>query len=206
MGAVEIVGWGLIAGPVIFLVGAGGWRLAYEQPHAEALPVIHADRRRRAWIHLWMLVAMLVTPASLAALAVPMAPGSAVALTIIAAVVYLLGAGCWIVSLVFRLTVVPWAAAEIVSQGRVPPTFVPLDAWAGALYVMHMASAYLAFALLGAAVLASEVLPPWLGWLGVGWGLVFLVGFVLTRFAGLFNPPFWAHLYPAVVGVTLLAT
>jgi hypothetical protein len=76
----------------------------------------------------------------------------------------------------------------------------------GSLYAVHMASAYAAFAILGAAVLAAGWLPVWVGWLGVGWGLVFLAGFVVTRFAGPFNPPFWAHTYTALVGAMLLAS
>jgi hypothetical protein len=53
-------------------------------------------------------------------------------------------------------------------------------------------------------VLVSEALPTWLGWTGVGWGLAFAAGLVATRFAGPFNPPFWAHLYTGTVGVLLL--
>jgi hypothetical protein len=33
-----------------------------------------------------------------------------------------------------------------------------------------------------------------------------LAGFILTRFAGPFNPPILAHSYTAVVGVVLLLT
>jgi hypothetical protein len=67
-----------------------------------------------------------------------------------------------------------------------------------------MAAAYASFAILGIAILASDLLPMWLGWAGIGWGAVFLLGFVATRFSGFFNPPFWAHTYTALVGVYLL--
>ena len=50
----------------------------------------------------------------------------------------------------------------------------------------------------------SDELATWLGWAGVGWGLAFGAGLVATRFAGPFNPPFWAHLYTGTVGVYLL--
>ena len=69
-----------------------------------------------------------------------------------------------------------------------------------------MAASYAAFALLGAAVVTSDVAPAWAGWIGVGWGIVFLAGLTATRFDGPFNPPFWAHCYPAVIGGVLLAT
>jgi hypothetical protein len=201
-----VVGVTLVVGLVVFLVGAGGWRLGYDRPLAEALPLIHAEPRRRAWIHLWMIPALFITPAGLAGL-VTLATGTlAVALTTMAATVYVLGAVCWIASLAFRLTVVPWGAERAVEDGEPPGLFVALDRWAGSLYVVHMASAYVAFALAGAAVLAWGALPGWVGWLGVGGGLGFLAGFVATRFSGPFNPPAWAHTYTALLGVMLLTT
>ena len=54
-----------------------------------------------------------------------------------ATAVYGAGGICWIVSLAFPLTVVPWAA-ERVTAGQVPEGFAVYDQWAGALYVVHM--------------------------------------------------------------------
>jgi hypothetical protein len=204
MDAEELVGLVLVAGFVLFMVGAGAWRLAYDRPLVEALHAIHPDRRRRAWIHVWMIVAMLVTPAGLAAWIVVVDDPVVRALLAVGATVYALGAVCWIVNLAFRLAVVPWAAEHTVETGRPPEGFPALDRWAGTLYLVHMTSAYAAFAVLGAAALAAGTLPSWLGWLGVVWGPVFLFGFVATRFEGPFNPPAWAHLYTAIVGVVLL--
>ncbi len=204
MRAHDVVGITLIAGLVAFLIGAGGWRLAYEKPLIEALRVIHTDRRRRAWIHLWMIPAMFLTAAGVAGFGVLLPDPDAAAIAGMAAVVYALGALCWVVSLTFRLTVVPWAAQVTVEDGAPPQVFPPFDYWAGSLYIAHMASAYAAFAVLGAAVLVSEALPPWLGWLGIGGGAAFLAGFVATRFRGPFNPPFWAHTYTGILGVLLV--
>jgi hypothetical protein len=200
-----LVGGTLVAGLVIFMVGAVAWRLTYEQPLRDALRVIHTDRRRRTWIHVWMLVALFVTPAGITGFAVA-AGGTAAVPALMAAQVYGLGAVCWITSLAFRLTVVPWAAQRTVADGDPPNGFAALDSWAGMLHRVHMAASYAASALLGAAVVASATLPDWLGWLGIAWGVAFLAGFVATRFAGLFNPPFWAHSYTGVVGVVLLAS
>ncbi len=199
-----MVGGVLAAGLGIFLLGATAWRLEYQRPMHESLPLIHRDRRRLAWIHTWMIAAMLVTPAGLAGLAVTMDEPTATALTAMAAAVYVSGGVCWIASLAFRLTVVPWAAEQTVTIGDVPDSFAAYDRWAGALYCVHMLSAYAASAVLGIAVLVSDALPTWLGWTGVAWGLAFAAGLVATRFAGPFNPPFWAHLYTGTVGVVLL--
>lgn len=56
------------------------------------------------------------------------------------------------------------------------------------------------------ASLLARDLPPWVGWLGVGWGPAFLAGFVATRFAGPFDPPFWAHAYTGIIGFVLLTS
>lgn len=202
--ASAVVGWSLVAGLVVFLVGAGAWRLSYEQPLPDALRVIHGDRRRRAWIHLWMIPALFITTAGTAGLATWLDGPDATTLAVMAASLYALGAVCWIASLAFRLTVVPWAADRTVADDRVPDVFPSLDAWAGSLYVIHMAASYVAHALIGAATLSVDQLPAWVGWLGIGWGVTFLAGFAVTRAAGPFNPPLWAHTYTAVVGVTVL--
>ena len=199
-----LAGGVLVAGLVIFLVGAAAWRLAYQRPLQESLPVIHTDRRRWTWIHAWMVAGLVVTPAGLAGLVVTLDEETAAVLTAMATAVYLSGGVCWVASLAFRLTVVPWAAERTVADGHVPDGFAAYDQWAGALYTVHMLTAYVGSAVLGVAVLASDSLPTWLGWTGVAWGLAFAAGLVATRFAGPFNPPFWAHLYTGTVGVLLL--
>jgi len=202
----ELVGIVLIAGLVVFLVGAGGWKLVYDQPLRQSLPVIHLDRRRRAWVHLWMIPAMFLTSAGVFALAEVVTNGIAVVLSLMAGVVYTLGAVCWIASLAFRLTVIPWAAEETVERGDLPDGFAPLNNWSGSLYSVHMVSAYVAFAILGVVVLADGELPRWAGWIGIVGGPSFAAGFLATRQAGPFNPPAWTHLYTALLGVLLLSS
>jgi len=202
----DVVGAVLVGGLVVFLVGAVAWRLDYELPAEESLPLIHADRRRRAWIHVWMIAAMFITPAGLFGLAqLPELQDVAPAATM-AAVVYAIGAACMMAFLCFRLAVVPGAAERTVVDGAPPVGFAALEAWAGSLYVVHMLASYAVFALLGATVLASDFFAPWSGWVGLGLGAALLTGLVATRFAGPFNPPFMAHLYPALLGVVLLLT
>ncbi len=199
----SVVGWTLILALVVFLVGAARWRIEYEKPMAESLRIIHDDRRRRAWIHLWMIPAMFLTTAGLVGLAVVLPDRPVSALTAMGSAVYALGAIAWIVSLAFRMTVVPWAAERTATEDHIPDGFAPLDAWAGSLYVIHMAAAYVAFAIIGAALLLSD-LPAWLGWLGIALGTVSVSGFVVTRAAGPFNPPLLAHTYTCVIGIVLL--
>ncbi len=198
-----LIGGVLVAGLVIFLVGASAWRLEYQEPLQESLTAIHRDRRRWVWINTWLIAAMVVTPAGLVGLTLALQESTARVLAGMATVAYVAGAVCWITSLTFRLTVTPWAA-EHAAAGQVPEGFAAYNQWPGALYVVHMLIAYASSAVLGVALLASDAVPTWLGWAGVIWGLAFLAGFVATRFAGLFSPPFWAHVYTGTVGVVLL--
>ena len=202
---IDVVGGVLVAGTVVFTVGAVRWRLDYERPLAESLPLIHSDRGRRAWIQTWMLVAMFVTTAGVAGFAaVPDEPRAAL-LAVMATSVYALGAVCMVVSLAFGLTVVPWAAERSVVNGSIPEGFAAYRSWTSGLYVIHMVASYVAFAALGAAVLASDAVAHWAGWVGLGLGVGCLTGFVATRFAGPFNPPILAHTYTGLLGVVLLA-
>jgi hypothetical protein len=200
----DVVASVLLAGLIVFFIGAVGWKLDYEKPPAEVLPIIHGDRRRWSWIHLWMIPALLLTTAGIVGLAATATSTRASTMAAMAAAVYAIGAVCWVLSLAFRLTVVPWAAQHTVRTHTPPESFIALDRWAASMYDIHMCSAYATFALLGAAVLAEGVLAAWVGWVGVGWGVAFLAGFVATRFTGPFNPPFWAHAYTGLVGVMIL--
>jgi hypothetical protein len=202
MDTAQGVGLVLVAGLVVFAVGAVRWRMAYQAPLEQALPVVHAEAGRWRWISAWMIVAMFFTPAGLLGLAsLPVVEGT---YALMAAAVYGVGAVCWIASLSFRITVHSWAAERTSDTGVIPDGFDALSQWAGLLYTAHMASAYAAFAVLGVAVLAADHFAPWVGWLGIGGGVAFLAGFVATRFAGPFNPPFWAHTYTTLIGVLLL--
>jgi hypothetical protein len=195
----------LVAGLVVFLVGALAWRPEYQAEAAVALPAVHADRRRMTWIHAWMAAAMFVTPAGLAMVASLTRPADAGATAWAATVVFAIGAGCWLVALTYRLSVLPWAAERTVADGRPPELYLATEPWASLLYRAHMLSAYATFAVLGAALVLDEALPTWLGWLGVGWGCAFAALLAAGgTLAYAVYPPFWAHTYPAVVGVVLL--
>ena len=205
MGAQTVAGWTLVAGFVVFLTGAARWRVAYEGPPEATMPLLHADRRRRAWIHTWMIAGLVVTPAGLAAYAATAEPLAARSAGWAATLVYAIGAACFVVSLAFRLTVVPWAAERVVGGGVLPELYGALDAWAGLLYLVHMFSAYAAFVVLGGAVVADDSLPPWIGWLGVAWGLVSVLVLAAGRsWRYVVQPPILAHTVTAAVGVALL--
>ena len=195
----------LVAGLVVFLVGAVRWRPEYQAETSVALPAMHADRRRVSWIHSWMAAGTLVTPAGLAMAASLVRPSGAAATAWAATVVFAIGAGCWLVALTYRLSVLPWAAERTVLDGRAPELYLATEPWASLLYRVHMLSGYAAFAVLGTAIVLGDDLPSWLGWLGIGWGVLFAAVLAVGgRVAYAVYPPFLAHTYPAVVGVALV--
>ena len=196
-----MVGWLLVSGLVAFLVGAARWRLAYEQALEISLPLKAADTKRLRWIHYWMMGGVALTTVGLAATA-QFADSLWGA---VAAVLYALGAGAWLVALSFRLTVEEWAAAETVTTGIVPPVYPPLRAWAGGMYAVHMVTAYISAIPLAIVVVSEDLGPAWLGWAGGVWGAAYATGFVITRgAAAFFSPPFLAHLFTFAVGLALL--
>jgi hypothetical protein len=205
MDAEVAAGLVLVAGLVVFLVGALRWRLEYQAEAPVALPAVQADLRRWAWIHRWMAAAMVVTPAGLAMTASLVRPDDAAATAWAAVVVFAIGAACLLVTLTYRLAVVPWAAARAVADGSPPDLYLATEPWASLLYRAHMLSAYLTFAVLGAALVLDDGRPDWLGWLGIAWGCTFAALFAVGgRVAYAVYPPFWAHTYPAAVGVALI--
>jgi hypothetical protein len=74
---------------------------------------------------------------------------------------------------------------------------------AGLLYAAHMVLSYLSFVALGTGILRSGLLGRGVGWTGVAGGGALVVGFIALR-GGPFAPPFLAHLYTFVLGVSLL--
>lgn len=196
----DVVGWLLVSGLVIFLVGAARWSLQYEQPLEISLPLKASATKRLRWIHYWMMGGVALTTVGLAATAqFAQSPWG-----VVAAVLYALGAAAWLVAITFRLTVEEWAAAETVKTGIVPPVYPPLTAWARGMYSVHMMTAYISAIPLAIVVVSQDLGPTWLGWGGGIWGAASATGFVVTRGAGFFSPPILAHLFTFAVGLALL--
>jgi uncharacterized membrane protein YtjA (UPF0391 family) len=190
----------LVAGFAVFMAGAAGWKLEYEAPLAERLPQLHEDRRRLRWIHRTMIVALVLTPAGLGAVAAVADHPAAWA----AAIAYTVGAVLWIVNLMFRLTVQEWVAEQVDGGSAIPGVFVPLLDWVGLGYTVHMFVAYLSAVPLAWALTERGLIPDWLGWAGAAWGVLFTAGLVYERFRFVFSPPIWAHFFTLGVGIALL--
>jgi hypothetical protein len=190
----------LIAGFVVFMAGAAGWKMTYQAPLAERLPVLHTDRSRLRWIHSSMLVAMVLTPAGVAAAAAVSGHPAAWA----GAVAYGLGAVLWMQQLAFRLTVQERVAAAVADGAPVPQWYLAIERWSALGHRVHMLASYASAVPLAWGLVAAELIPGWLGWAGAVWGVAWAAGYGYPRIRFVFEPPFWAHLFTFAVGIALL--
>lgn len=111
-----------------------------------------------------------------------------------------IGATLWVIAMAFRLSAEVWAAQAAAAANAVPESYTPLSAWSSALFVIYTVLTFGGLALFGAAMLASHLLPSWLGWLSIVYGLAGLVLLGVTRD----SPPFLHYLPTLVIGVTLM--
>jgi hypothetical protein len=105
-----------------------------------------------------------------------------------------------VIYLAFHLGVDPLAAQETARTGAVPAYYEPLKRWAMTLFQVYTVSACSALALSGGALLVARLLPRWLSWTAIIYGLAELVLFVVAGDL----PPFLHYLLPIVIGSLLL--
>jgi hypothetical protein len=197
-------GWLLIAGLVVFFVGAALWRPAEFQAPVlgDALRNVAKRRGIWLWIHVWMAGGVVLTIAGLSVWTeIQRQSGDALA-TPIGQQLFLVGGVLWLLAMALRLTVQDFAATEAL-KGRVPEIYPSIHRLAGVLHAVHMVLSYLSAAALGAGILRSGVLSPAMGWTGLIGGGAFAIGFVALG-GGPFAMPFLAHVYTFTIGVLLL--
>jgi hypothetical protein len=98
------------------------------------------------------------------------------------------------------MSIDPWAAQELARTGVMPDYYVPLTMWNQALFVIYTLLAYCALVAYGGAMLSTRVLPKFMGWLAIVYGLAVLGLMGVTGDI----PPFLYYLLPMVMGILLL--
>jgi hypothetical protein len=204
MSPLRAASWLLISGWLIFWAGAvtPPWRWWYAIPVDEYLRLIAAHRT--TWLVIAALFALgsLLTLAGVTLLAPELRAAGDTRWSRLAEVALVVGTIGWLAALAFRATATITAAMELGASGSVPSWFVPVRSWTGALFGLYMVLAYLAIAGLGAALLATPLVPRWVGWAHLVFGLAGAVGFVAR--IPLFDPPLMIPLLPGILGVMLL--
>lgn len=100
----------------------------------------------------------------------------------------------------FRMSVELWAAEEAARTGSVPELFGPLQAWTNSFFRVAYIAHLLAVAGFGWGILRSGLLAPSLGWVAIGWSVLWFAGLLFGVGA-----PAIPLIMPAVIGVALLA-
>jgi hypothetical protein len=99
----------------------------------------------------------------------------------------------------FHMSVETWAAQEAARAGSLPEAYEPLMIWIGSAfriaYILHLLST----AGFGWSILRVRLLEPWLGWISISWGILWLLSYLVGAGA-----PGLLFIMPAVIGVTLL--
>jgi hypothetical protein len=120
--------------------------------------------------------------------------------SLLALITSLFGVMLLLIYLASWVGVDPFAAQETARTGIVPDYYLPLTMWTTALFRVYTVLAFSALALYGGALLVSRVLPRWLSWTALLYGLAGLGLFVFAQDI----PPLVHYLLPLVMGILLL--
>jgi hypothetical protein len=192
----------LIAGLVVFLVGAAGWKPAeFDVSAAEGLRNMSAYRGRIQWVVAWMTCGMVLTTYGLASLRVLLERDQGAIsswwflLPFTVACVAMVAALFLLRTLVLRTPIDPTV--------EIPTTVLAWRTASGVLFVIHAVLGYATWVGLGVVARSTDLLPNGLGWAGIVLGTGFALGFILMR-GGPFAPPFILHVFTAATGITML--
>jgi hypothetical protein len=119
----------------------------------------------------------------------------------LALITFLFGDVLVVIYIAFPLGIAPMAAQDTARTSVAPDYYVQLTLWTQPLFVIYTVLAFAALAAYGGAIFSSHVLPHWVGWLSIVYGLA---GLVLAGVTAGNVPPFLHHLMPILMGVLLL--
>jgi hypothetical protein len=201
-GIPRALGWVLIAGSIVFWIGAvtPPYRQWMGVSLHEYLSIVGANGRNWQVMHGLFGVGTLLTLIGLSGLTARLGgtPGSTWAS--IGITLFAVSALLWFVQLGFRVAVTPWASAELTASGRLPREYVALHRWMGVLFGAHMLFGYLAEAAYGLAILGGSAMARWAGWTALCFGLAAVPGMVTP----VFQPPLMLQVVPFILGIAVL--
>ncbi|HEU5439092.1 MAG TPA: hypothetical protein VFU88_07360 [Ktedonobacterales bacterium] len=172
----------------------------FGQPPHEWLRLVHDHPRPWRWATLSFLGAILVTLFGLVLLAGLLRDARDPGFSAVGLAAFAVGAVLWVIHLAARLTIDPWAGKELLATGAIPQAYAPISRWNGSLFSIFSILAFGGMLLFGAAILATPLLPAWLGWATV---IYSLAGLALHTITG-DSLPAMHHVMPLVIGLVLL--
>ncbi|HZD58094.1 MAG TPA: hypothetical protein VE136_15295 [Anaerolineales bacterium] len=104
-----------------------------------------------------------------------------------------------IVDSAFRMNVELWAAQEAARTGSLPAVYEPLRTWTSSLFGVAERAHFLAVAGIGLGIIRTGLLARWIGWLAIGWSLLWLLGGLAGDLADALP-----LVMPVIIGIVLL--
>lgn len=172
----------------------------FGQPPQEWLRLIREHPRAWRWATISFIGAFLVTLAGLALLAGLLREAGDPGLSAVGLLAFAFGTMLWVIILAARLTVDPWSGKELAAKGSIPDVYAALSAWRGAMFVIFSILAFAGVMAFGGAILATSLLPHWLGWATIIYSAAGLILLALSRD----SLPVIHLLMPLVIGIVLL--
>lgn len=197
----------LVVGCFLFLGAAGliprddQGNFMVNLPLREQLLVIAAHPSLFQWSFSLFISGIIVTLLGLAMLTMLFWDAFDRTLSFLALIAFLFGDVLMVIYIAAPLGVAPVAAQDTVRMGVVPDYYMPLTLWTQPLFVISTILAFAALAAYGKAILSTRILPHWVGWAAIVYGLACLA---LTGFTAGNAPPFLHYLLPIVMGILLL--
>lgn len=197
----------LIVGCFLFLGAAGliprdpSGNFIVNLPLREQLIAIGAQISLFQLSLILFISGLIVTLLGLALLTLLLRDAGDATFSSLALVTLLFGGVLMVIYLAFPLGAGPVAAQETIRTSVVPDSYVQLTLGTQPLFVIYTILAFSALAAYGGAILFTHVLPHWVGWFAIVYGLA---GLLLAGFTAGNVPPFLHHLMPILIGVLLL--
>lgn len=177
-----------------------GGPMIFGQPPHEWLRLVHEHPRPWFWATISFIGAILVALFGLGLLAGLLHDAGDPGFADVGLLAFAVGAVLWVIHLAERLTVHPWAGKELAMKGVIPEVYRALSTWTWAMFLIFTVLAFVGVMAFGGAILASSLLPHWLGWAAIIYSALGLVILAITRDA----LPIMHHLMPLVFGIVLL--
>ena len=202
----RFAGFTLLLGCFLYLTAAGllprdaQGNFSVTLPPREDLLVIVAQPTLFQWSMSLFLSGIIVTALGFALLTKLLWDSGERTFSYLALIVSLFGVVLLVVHVAFWLGVNPLAGQETARTGVVPAYYEPLTVWTMALFRIYTVFAFSAIALYGGALLVSRMLPRWISWTAILYGLAGLGLFAYAHDI----PPFLHYLLPIVMGILLL--
>ena len=176
--------------------GSAFWRL----PLDDKLVHVASHRWEWWWLSIWGLVALFLVSAGISGLGRLLAEAGEPVLAAAAVGGFALAAVAWVLGLIIQAASVSEAAKQRADTGTTPAWIHPF--WSGGFLaeLTWITGSNLAYALIGVALLNTELVASWAGWVSLVGGALIAIGVVAVR-EGF---PQLGYLVPAVIGVALM--